>query len=36
MVDLLKVKSVVSPFSDDPPLSPLVTEETQLMCCSPE
>ena len=35
-VDLLKEKSVVSPFAEDPPISPLLTEETQQMNCSPE
>jgi protein transport protein SEC24 len=33
---LLKEKSVVSPFADEPPISPLLNEETQQMNCSPE
>jgi hypothetical protein len=27
---------VVSPFADEPPISPLLNEETQQMNCSPE
>ncbi len=33
---MLKEKSVVSPFAEDPPVSPLLTEENQQMNCSPE
>ncbi|CAF1127607.1 unnamed protein product [Adineta steineri] len=36
IIDLLKEKSVVSPFAEEPPISPLLTEETQQMNCSPE
>ncbi|CAF4515678.1 unnamed protein product, partial [Rotaria magnacalcarata] len=36
LVDLLKIKSVISPFVEEPPMTPLVNEETQQMSCSPE
>jgi len=35
-VDLLKEKSVISPFAEDPPLSPLLTEDNQQMNCRQE
>ncbi|CAF4492711.1 unnamed protein product, partial [Rotaria magnacalcarata] len=35
LVDLLKIKSVISPFVEEPPMTPLVNEETQQMSCSP-
>jgi hypothetical protein len=36
MIDLLKEKNVVSSYAEEPPLSPLLTEENQQMNCSPE
>ncbi|CAF3998728.1 unnamed protein product, partial [Rotaria sordida] len=36
MVDLLKEKSVVTPYAEEPPVSPLLNEENQQMNCSPE
>jgi hypothetical protein len=36
MVDLLKEKSVVSPYAEEPPISPLLNEESQQLNCSPE
>ncbi|UJR15134.1 hypothetical protein I4U23_002099 [Adineta vaga] len=36
LVDLLKEKTVLSPFADDPPISPLLNEDSQQMNCSPE
>ena len=36
MIDLLKEKNVVSPYAEEPPLSPLLSEENQQMNCSPE
>jgi hypothetical protein len=36
MVDLLKEKTVVSPFTEEPPMSPLLSEENQQMNCNPE
>ena len=36
MVDLLKEKRLVSPFAEEPPVSPLLSEENQQMNCSPE
>ncbi|CAF2797756.1 unnamed protein product [Rotaria sp. Silwood2] len=36
LMDLLKVKSVVSPFAEELPISPLLNEENQQMNCSPE
>ncbi|CAF5082269.1 unnamed protein product [Rotaria sp. Silwood1] len=36
LMDLLKVKSVVSPYAEEIPISPLLNEENQQMNCSPE
>jgi hypothetical protein len=36
MVDLLKEKSVVSAYAEEPPISPLLNEENQQMNCNPE
>ncbi|CAF3246703.1 unnamed protein product [Rotaria socialis] len=36
MVDLLKEKSVINPFAEEPPMSPFLSEENQQMNCSPE
>lgn len=36
MVDLLKEKAVIQPFAEEPPISPLLSEENQQMNCSPE
>ncbi|CAF3776387.1 unnamed protein product [Rotaria sp. Silwood1] len=36
MVDLLKEKTVVNPYAEEPPMSPLLSEENQQMNCSPE
>lgn len=36
MVDLLKEKTVVSPFTEEPPMSSLLSEENQQMNCNPE
>jgi hypothetical protein len=36
VLDLLKEKNLVSAYAEEPPLSPLLTEENQQMNCSPE
>jgi hypothetical protein len=36
MVDLLKEKSVVNAYAEEPPISPLLNEENQQMNCNPE
>ncbi|CAF3325615.1 unnamed protein product [Rotaria sp. Silwood2] len=36
MVDLLKEKTVVNSYAEEPPVSPLLSEENQQMNCSPE
>ncbi|CAF3954917.1 unnamed protein product [Rotaria sordida] len=36
LLDLLKVKTIVSPFTEELPISPLLNEENQQMNCSPE
>ncbi|UJR31552.1 hypothetical protein I4U23_019039 [Adineta vaga] len=36
MVDLLKETDVISPYAEEPPISPLLTEENQQMNCNPE